>query len=161
MTLGEDTYITVDEADDYISASYAAGAPERVAWEALTADEKTDKLVIACVKLDRLPFVGYSPRSQQLVFPRVGQREVPVAIKYALVEIALVAYRSAANQQQAADSRERAKLQADGVTGFSLGDLSEQYGSSASSSLRLYPELADEQVNLLVSRYLQGGFDAC
>lgn len=71
---GENTYVTLEESDEYINAYYVKYAPLRVFWSVLDDDEKESYLRNSLTEIEALPFVGSKYRvSQKLAFPRIKQ----------------------------------------------------------------------------------------
>ena len=164
VTVGTDTYITQADATTYIAAYHATTEASVIAWTALTSDNKDAKLRKATQNLDRIPMVGIkSVETQTLEFPRAiwtdnsfytsvrsnyfpsdnwyVQTSVPTDVTYAQVEIALAL---------SVGVSEREQMQRDGVKSFSLGKLSESYGSGKSNFI---PYEAKE----LLKQYMLGG----
>lgn len=150
-----DSYVTLAEADLYATSIY----PE-TKWGSLAAEERELRLVLACEQLEALPFVGRKRRNgQPLAFPRHPESTVPSSIKTAQMELALLPLREDAASTQA-DAAQRVSLQRQGVTSFSLGDLSESYGASAGLSAD-FPFLLDAKISGLLRRFLSGGYPVC
>lgn len=138
LTVGTDSYVTVDEANAYMAQRLYADA-----WTDASADDKVRALVSATRALENLTF-KYRPTNmlQVLQFPRTIVRGpffyddwqfvqntyddtiVPQCVKDSECEeaFALLKY---------GDS-ERLRLQQQGVTSLTLGKLQEQYGATSS-----------------------------
>lgn len=141
LQVGVNSYLDVAAADVYFSDRLGAEA-----WAALTAPQKSQALVTATRRLERLPYLGAKKdAAQSLAFPRCYpptglplisnpnsfddllygagwycESDVPQAIKDAACEEALALVTIGKSQ--------RLELQAQGVKGFSLGRLSETFG---------------------------------
>lgn len=141
LLVGVNSYLDVAAADAYFSDRLGAEA-----WAALTPTQKSQALVSATRRLDRLPFLGAKKdQAQALAFPRCYpptglplisnpnsvddlpygagwycESDVPQAIKDAVCEEALALVTIGKSQ--------RLELQAQGVRSFSLGRLSETFG---------------------------------
>ena len=153
MTLGTDSYVTLVEANDYI-ANFHSGS----AWDTLTDAQKEQRLVLACERLEALPFSGRKAgKNQTLSFPRFPNTTVPESIKAAQVEIALL---SVSQSGLSAEAAQRVNLQRQGVTSFSIGDLSESYGGQ-SGLVEDHAFLANAEIHALLNRFLQGGYPIC
>jgi len=147
------SYVTIDEADAYITAEYPADDPAREMWDLCDESDKDIRLVSACGKLDTLPFTGAATSPEQsLMWPRNGSEVVPAAIKHAQIEIALFYLRPGLRERQM-----RADLRAQGIKSFSLGDLSETYEDTVSGWIFL----DDAKINSLLIRYIDGGYETC
>ncbi len=141
LTVSVDTYISLTDADTYLSANYATTDALLVAWTALTDANCEAYLRKARQIIDRQPLVGFKKlTTQTLEFPRIiytevgpqevlstnltyganwyVQTDVPSEVKYAQCEIAI---------QLASGTSKRIELQRQGVKSFSLGKLSESY----------------------------------
>jgi len=162
LTLGDDTYITVEQADEYVEMEYPDPDPAGAAWRALSVGEKEYALRKACFRLDALPFTGRaSTSSQKLMWPRDGDTSVPLAIPAAQMEIALLRFKPNTDTDTGSqDAALRRQLQAQGVKSFSIGDLSESYVAGESLQTQ-HTFLADEKIAALLSRYLSGGYQTC
>ena len=165
MQPGIDTYVTTAEADDYVAAHYGASSPARVRWEGLETDAKERNLTAACLEMERLPYRGRkADRDQALSFPRLPMQygrplEPPWDVCAAQVELALYLSDDAAQEA----SQRRRDLQAQGVTAYSIDDLSETYGNPTAGSaggMGSAVELCPAAARLL-SRYTNGGYAMC
>lgn len=116
------SYISTVQADEYIAALIPSTDPERVAWEGLATADKAIYVDRAMLKIETLQFSGVAAVSfQETAFPRRGQTEVPDAVMKA---VALEAAAIAAYGEEAA---QRDRIQAQGITSFKAGNLSESY----------------------------------
>lgn len=140
-------YITVAEADIIIADYFPAFHKWRTAWEALTAADKNGYLNQALAKLESIAYIGRKANPKQpLQFPRKGQDGIPEGVKQAQ------AIEACATVSMAGAADQRAQLQAQGITSFSAGNLSETYGKTASGAGKLFSILARE----LLQPYLLG-----
>lgn len=156
MTVGTDSYVSLDDANAYVKDYRNAVVNE--AWDSKSDEDKTRYLTDACSELEGLPFVGAKKDSQQaLSFPRWPASTVPPQIGAAQIEIALL---SLIPDTRAGEASQRAALQRQGVTSFSLGDLSESYGG-VNPLFEEYPFMASERVYRLLKRFLSGGYAIC
>ena len=110
LTVGKDTYCSIDEADEYVGKTYNRYAPLRVIWSVLDDEEKASYLRTSLTEIENLLFTGKKYDSRQLLaFPRIpsgnsavysslplGMRlvshdysEIPQAVKAAQTENAL------------------------------------------------------------------------
>ena len=168
LTVDTDTYITRDDAFEYISDNYPSTDPKRTAWENITQEDQDTYLRRAAKVLDRQPYVGFKAVSTQTMeFPRAIytdarqygelvddfihrdgwyiQQTVPDNVKFAQVEIAL---------DLANGISKRVELQRQGVKGFSIGKLSESFTEGKPNAL---PYEARE----LLKEYTAGGARIC
>jgi hypothetical protein len=150
LTVGTDSYISLADAETYISENYISTEAKAVAWAALSDGNKEILLRKACKKIDRQLYTGIKAEdSQSLEFPRairtncrreawpllnvyfdsdwIIQTETPEAVKSAQAEEAI---------SLAKGTPKRLELQAQGVKSFSIGgSLSESYSGPSSITL--------------------------
>jgi hypothetical protein len=164
IIVGTDTYISLADAQTYLSGHYISTDSKMSAWNALNDADQEILLKKATLIIDRQPLVGYkATETQALAFPRTiysevpnelynspifysdhwyTQTAVPNEVKYAQCEIAIEMVTGTSN---------RASLQRQGVKSFTLGNLSETY-SGAQNSLVSY------EAKQLLAPYAGGGF---
>ena len=159
LTVGTDSYVTVEYADGYIAEHYLPESVEQKRWSDLGEGEKEIRLRLACEELNQLPWQGAAiTKDQPLAFPRAPYQsstatEAPPKIKNAQVELAL--WRS--DDQTQADVTQREQLKLEGIQSISLGSLSMSFsgnGANASASALTCPT-----VRRLVLPYIRGGYD--
>lgn len=157
MTVGTDTYISLEDAETYIAAYYPAADTTRQAWTALEEPEKEALLMQSCQTIDAQLLRGCQLETDQpLAFPRTpfqypGETGAPEKVKQAQVEIALYGI-----SEEKAGADRRAALQAQGVQSFSVGELSEAYTGSGQTAVEIPAKAA-----VLLRCYLAGGFETC
>lgn len=141
ITVGENSYIDIEEADEYF-----AGRLHAEAWTGADSETKEKALKQATRQIDRQPLRGRKTNpEQELAFPRYPDTEIPGAVKDACCEEALALLESGNSQ--------RRKLQQEGVQSFSLGNMSETYAAGAGKGL-----LSQEAKELLQPWLLGGVF---
>ena len=170
LTINVDTYITQVDATTYIGLTYATVSQEYITWTALSSGDKDLYLRKACKKLDRQTLRGIKAlATQTLEFPRAirtdyynvnypnttlrftadwaVEESVSQAVKEAQVEeaITLATYGVQANK--------RIELQNQGVKSFSLGNLSENYGTGIKAGTT---KLLSTNATELIRYYLLG-----
>lgn len=167
LVVGTDTYITQEGADAYVSANLLSTAPERVAWAALSGDDKDVLLRRACQSLNRLPLVGIRAQQlQTLEFPRAIRTDSPASypvgynrlgsdyvVQTAVPEVVLQAQAEEA-VALAAGVPERLALRRQGVKAFRLGNLSETYSGGLTG-------LVSEAAYNLLRPFLAGSVPIC
>ena len=131
LTVGENTYVTAAEADEYLKGEIGAES-----WASLSPEQKERYLITAARRIDTLMLKGRKAvTSQVMAFPRVygylPQPQSLVNIKYAQILEAL-----ALSDTQATSRR---KLQEQGVKSISVGSASESYGDTAGGGQLLSP----------------------
>ena len=123
ITVGENSYIDIDGADEYF-----AGRLHAESWGQADNETKEKALKQATRSIDRMPLRGRkTDLHQPLAFPRYPDTEIPEAVKEACCEEALALLESGNSQ--------RRKLQQEGVQSFSLGNMSEAYAPGARRGL--------------------------
>ena len=123
ITVGENSYIDIEEADEYF-----AGRLHAESWGQADSETKEKALKQATRQIDRQPLRGRkSDREQTLAFPRYPDTEIPKEVQEACCEEALAILESGNSQ--------RRKLQQEGVQSFSLGNMSESYTAGAGKGL--------------------------
>jgi len=159
MTVGIDTYVTVAEADEYISTHYRSNSKDRKRWNELETEDKEVLLVNACTELETLPFQGRKAVvDQPLSFPRLpmqyGRTDegAPANVKAAQIELALWL----SDEEKQVEIAQRVELQGQGVQSFSVGNLSESYNAPIT-----HAALKCSKAKVLLSRYLNGGYAIC
>jgi hypothetical protein len=123
ITVGENSYIDIDGADEYF-----AGRLHAESWSGADSETKEKALKQATRQIDRQPLRGRKTETgQALAFPRYPDTEVPEAVKEACCEEALAILESGNSQ--------RRKLQQEGVQSFTLGNMSETFSAGAGKGL--------------------------
>ena len=146
LEVGETSYITVAEADTYFQARLHSDA-----WTSATPEDKDTALQMATRAVDRQRFSGSkSNLTRVLAFPRrylsVVQTQVPTAVAMATCEEALALL--------GRGNSDRRKLQQEGVIGFKIGNLSEQYAAGQTGK-RVRPDsLLSQEAREMLSPYL-------
>lgn len=122
LTVGVDTYITVEEANEILTGCHNGSLLEQ--WLSLSEKDKECYLRTATYRIECLPVVGYKHNaSQRLQFPRGMSSNIPYNVKLATAEEAI----SAIDKQLL----QRISLQQQGVKSISLGSASESYADNA------------------------------
>lgn len=172
ITVGGDTYVTVDEATTYIEQQYLSTDIQRKAWEGMAQADREICLRCACAALESLRYRGVKfAFMQQLAFPRYfGEnyamldgvlyapevarypqlKEVPAAVKAAQVEEAL----EIASPTNATQNR---KIRNGAVRSYSIGHFSETFETAVAGSVAAV--LASAKAQELIRQYTGGGFD--
>ena len=71
LKVGENSYLTIEDADQYIAEYYKEYDDLRVIWSVLTVEEKEVYLKNSLAEIERLPFIGEKYLfTQKLQFPR-------------------------------------------------------------------------------------------
>lgn len=171
IAVGADTYVTVEEADEYISENFLPSDKQRMAWEKAGGDKEV-ALRRACAALDSLTYRGVKfAFPQPLAFPRYfGEnyamidgvlyapeadrypelREVPQAIKAAQIEEAL-------EMISPTVATENKDIRNNPVQSYSIGHLSETFETASVGSLQSV--LASVRAQALIRPYTGGGYE--
>ena len=154
ITVGTDTYISIADADTYMTENYISTSTELVTWDALSDNDKEIHLKNATKRIDRQIIRGIKAvDTQTLEFPRalksncnyyydtnvtgvnvnryygyIVEEEVTQRVLDAQVEEAM------SLSVEGTSISKRSKLQQQGVKSFRIDDLSETFGSGLSSS---------------------------
>ena len=172
LTIGSNTYVTVDEADAYITGNFLPNDKQRGAWEAMDAGDKEICLRRACFRLERLKYRGVKfAFPQALSFPRFfganyamisgvlyapeadrypELKEVPQAVKAAQVEEAI----EIAAPTKATEDRE---IRNGAVQSYSIGHMSESFAVATAGSVAAV--LASGAAQEYIARYTGGGYE--
>lgn len=171
ITVGADSYVTIEEADAYIAEHFISADEQRKAWEQ-AGDDKEIALRRACAALDSLMYRGVKfSFPQALAFPRYfGEsyamidgvlyapeterypelKEVPQAVKVAQIEEAL----EIISPTVATENRD---IRNDPVQSYSIGHLSETFDKVSVGSLQ--SALANIRAQELIRPYVGGGYE--
>lgn len=144
-------YATPAQADSYIRNYYVSGDPLRVAWTALSSEDKCVSLRRAERIIDYLPFCG-RPATEGRAFPRYPDKEVPIEVTQATIELAV--------QSLNTDVSERFELSRQGVRSYRLGDLSEDLSGVSSP----YPGVSAHAYSIIfpfLRKWIGGGYSIC
>lgn len=72
LNVGVDSFVSVEDADKYVSETYTNTNAYRVKWDSLSVDDKEILLRRSTRALNRLKYVGRTKQyNQKLAFPRV------------------------------------------------------------------------------------------
>jgi hypothetical protein len=134
ITVGEDSYVTVAEADKYIETHCVSTDERRTAWEALPEADKEVYLRRAAQAIDSIAYPGVKCEAgQALAFPRCcgcyharDDQVVPDKVKFAQVEEAFEYGAPGADMSGRLD-------RTDGVKSLSYDRYSVTYGNTASA----------------------------
>jgi len=179
ITVGTDTYISLADANTYMSANYISTSTEYTTWDALSDGDKEIYLKNATKRIDRQILRGIKAvDTQTLEFPRalkschrypdlnitgvnvgrydnyVVESEVTQRVKDAQCEEALIM------SVDGTTASKRLELQRQGVKSFTLGDLTETYGAGTNSNANS-TKLASLTARELLKYYVAGSVRTC
>lgn len=142
LTVGTNTYISVDEV-----GYYAADSKFYQAFLALSDEEKESLLRKAAMKIDLLPLTGRKKSVfQKMAFPRDYQTDLPENVKMAQA-IETLAYLDS-------ERLARQDLQNQGVKSVTLGQVGESYGDGVKTGSMSV--LNSSEAYTLLRQYLVG-----
>lgn len=156
-TFGFLGYVTLDEADSYVSEHYMSTEAFRQGWEALEDADKAALLRRSFQAIELLPFTGHKTCvDQPFAFPRCPCTTVPDAIKFAQIEQALIGADSEADD----DAKKYEKMWQWGVSSYTIGNLSERLstGNYGAGILRT-AGITSAAASRLLAPFLQGGYN--
>ncbi len=160
LVVGVDTYITIAEANEYVSHYYLSADPLRIQWENTSEEDREVMLRKSFAQINNLPFTG-KPKNpnQTLPFPRAGKftAQDMQKVKNAQAEQALAISDPVTSQE----TEDRLKLRRAGVVQYTIGDLSEKFqdGLPVDSNENFY--CLSEKAYAYLKRWLQGGYRVC
>ncbi len=155
IQIGTNSYVTIAQADTFITENFIASNEQRVAWQATSDADKETYLRNAAQAMERLRFAGKKcDDNQAMSFPRqmhhTTQKEVPQDVKDAQVYEAM--------ELLSPTTASQVKSTATGaVRGFSLGQISENYKSYGAHGVEAI--IASAQARQILSCYLGGGYN--
>lgn len=124
-------YVTLEQADEYVTTHFLSEDPVREAWEDLDEDDKSVLLLKSFETIETLPFTGRKTCAEQPnAFPRYPSESVPRAIMAAQIENAV----ASADSTTAEDAAHYGRLWQFGVQSYSIGNLTEHISEGAWSS---------------------------
>lgn len=160
LIIGEDTYVTLDEANQYIKNYYLSSDPLRVQWESTADTDKEILLRKSFSQINELPFTGKPTNAKQsLPFPRGCKftEQDWQKVKYAQTEQAVGVLDTVAVQEY----ENRLKLRRAGVLQYTIGDLSEKFQTGLPSESNATYFGLNEKAYKYLKDWLQGGYKVC
>lgn len=169
LNVGGNTYVTVEEANNYVTNMYPRQSTQYKNWfyeapysdvvsqdVSLTDGDREKLLLRACAILDSIPLKGIkSVETQALQFPKYPETSIVDRVKGAQIEVAL----ELSNFDSLMDSTERRAKIASGLKSFSIDGFSESFAeANKQPDLSTYLNPMAKQYLL---PYLNGGFDIC
>lgn len=149
-------YVTLEEANAYVTDHFLSSNVTRVAWESLSDADKMVLLRNSYRAIEMLTFSGRKTSSaQSSAFPRWPSTDVPIQIKDAQIANAIVL----SDESSQEDVAYYDKLRTYGVKSYHIGNLSETFNSSKESSNTLASKgIYSQEAARLLSPWLGGGF---
>lgn len=160
LTVGVDTYITLQEANEYVTKYFISSDPLRVQWEATDESDREVYLRRAFEQINGLPFTG-KPKSekQTLPFPRYGLWTAGdlLKVKNAQAEQSIAITDTVA----VSEIEDRVRLRRAGVQSYKIGDLSETFNGGLPSESNTNFFGLSERAYKYLSKWLRGGYKIC
>lgn len=157
VLVGENSYVTLEMAEEYIAKNYAENDAQRIEWDRMRNKDKRVYLLRAAQELERLPYRGMrSDPDQKMAFPRRfcgGMDNIsPDAVMLAQVEEAL---------ELACPGRDTRiwENRTGAVESYSIGELSERYNLAAAYELYAQAILKSSRAQALVAVYTGGAYE--
>ena len=176
IEINVDTYITVNEADEYVGKYYLSTDEKHAAWMGLTEGQKETALLNGAAAIDSIVYPGRKKDSNQAMeFPRCYKNgyyfplnwyetytkegslwhcmsDVPEKIKHAQAEEALEIV------SRSADS-DRYEAYNGGVKSFAVSGLKEQYNIDLTGINGVKNALRSSRAQRWMAKYTGGGFN--
>lgn len=125
-------YVSLDEANAYITQNFVTTDPIRLNWEDLSDADKSALLSRSWKAVDTLPFPGRkTSEDQPTAFPRYPSEVVPQAIKDAQVENAVEIHNASLSTE--VDTYKH--MWQWGIKSYSIGSLSETFAETAGTNI--------------------------
>lgn len=148
------SYVTVEEADQYIAEHMLPAEAPRIYWNSLDTASKQILLNKSFAKIERLPYNSSKCAVDQATqFPRGRDTTVPQEVKDAQVVEAL------ASSDAFPGASAQRSLRMRGVRAYSIGHLSETLVGVDKPGNPMN-EVSPETLAIL-SRFLSGGYSIC
>ena len=148
-------YVTLEEANDYVATHFTSTSTQRIAWEALSDEDKEVLLRVSAEAIDSIPYPGRKASATQTeAFPRWPQTEVPQAVKHAQVENALIA----TDEQESEYAAMYQRMRAFGVQSYEIDDLSETIVTGTSSGVYVSKGITSPKAQSLLAPFLGGAY---
>lgn len=160
LVVNVDTYVTIAEANQYVSNYYLSSDPLRIQWEAMDEADKEVMLRKAFVQINSLPYTGRPAKPHQPnPFPRCSNFSVAdmQKVKYAQVEQSMSISDPVAEQETV----DRINLRRAGVVQYTIGDLSERFQSGLPEDSNATFFGLSEKAYKYLREWLQGGYHIC
>ena len=133
LVVGENSYMTVDEANEIVEDNFFEDDTEYVTWKGLSENDKTKVIYNGTKLIETLPFIGVQyPGYQNMKWPRlISLRyvECPYDVKVAILNQGL--------KDKENYNKQETKLQELGVKTYSIKGASISFGDSLSGGQKL------------------------
>lgn len=149
-------YVTLAEANEYVSNYFMSSDVTRVAWESLDDADKMVLLRNSYQAIESLTFRGRKTcETQPGAFPRHPLSVVPAQVKIAQIDNAIIL----ANNETQEDVQYYDKLRTYGVESYSVGNLSETLNANSEGTTSSHVGIYSQKAMRLLNPWLRGGFN--
>lgn len=137
LVVGTNSYVTNEEASEYVKAYYPTEHPMYSLWFSLSEKDQNIALIKSTLNLEQLSYTGVKTSTDQVLsFPRyikLGQRTTPIVppeVKAAQVENALyISDPDSYSKESIEDEAFYRNLRSWGITNYKIGNVSETLGA--------------------------------
>jgi hypothetical protein len=157
LTIGVDSYITVEQADEYVDKFFVSSDKQRTDWDSLSEADKTVHLSCACSAIESVAFIGVKLiEDQTLSFPRCyptyNDEQTPEVVKQAQAFEAL---------ELCSPSQDSSvyKSRVGNKKSFHVTGLSETMAATNCSKTGVLGAIISSHAIRLLSEYAGGGYD--
>ena len=172
LTVGVDSYVTVEQATEYIQANYPSTDTRATAWGELSENDQEVYLRRACEALSLLNYRGMTFTAlQELPFPRyfypdgvMAYTELIAPLSYIYPELAEVPQdimnaqiEEAFERACPSDDTQKSKIRNGVVDSVTIGHFSEHYNLAEAGTVEAV--LRSGRAQKLVMPYVGGAFD--
>lgn len=152
-------YATVEQADIYVAEHYISTDPLRIAWNALSQEDKQVILNVSAEAIDSLPYPGRKlDPTQSNAFPRYPSQQVPAAIIAAQIENAI----SVSDSSSSEDAALYQRMWSFGIASYRIGNLSESVGNASGgaslSAQMLQNGIVSTKAQALLKPFIGGAY---
>lgn len=141
-------YITLEEANAYISSHFLKSDETRINWEALDDDDKCALLRQSLEDIENLTYYGYkTDQKQELSFPRNGSNTVPNDVNAAQI----------VGATERLSSNDGYSAYMSGISKESLGTASYEYNTKTN----IYDSGCRPGAYKLLKKYIKTVFSFC
>lgn len=178
LLVGENSFISLDEANEYISTHFVSDDEYRTKWEGLSDEDKEVWLIRSTQALNNLKYMGRKKGVQKLEFPRIinlgfggyvptlftsqfydnglisangpcGDEDGMIAIKKATVENAI----AGAYLNNIVTSTRIANIQ--GLTAMKAGNVSKSYNRNNRATLNSENDIFTDKIYSILVDWIQ------
>lgn len=148
LVVGQNSYITLEEANEIVSDEYLSSSNEYKIWAELSDDDKIKLIIKGTSKIENQAFLGIKINSWGMAWPRyLYNKEVdcPDDVKKAIMKNILTEQKYARTKEQ--------QLQDLGVTSYKVKDASISFttsgsGNNSNSKVNgIYKDIYDEYLS--------------